>query len=182
MQPSTRIAKALKEPTQTRITHGTVEEVQGDKVSVLVDNAAAPEVLNRACVCSAGDRVIIVGSDAVATIGATGGGGSGGLLEYSFITEQVKVIDSQSVSSGGKYLATLAVQKAGYYPVGVVGWTSSNEYPNVYACRLSSQTMGEAEITCGASNLSGSSRTFNVWVTVLWVAQTSLSDANGEDF
>lgn len=107
---------------------------------------------------------------------------SGGSLEYSFVAEQVKVIDSQSVASASYYLNTVTATKAGYYPVGVVGWTSSNQYPNVYACRLSAQSLGSCDVTCGASNYTGSTRTLNVWATVLWVAQTSLSDANGVSF
>ena len=252
MQPSTRIAKVLDKPTGTRITHGTVEDVQGDKVSVLVDNAAAPETLNRACVCSMGDRVIVVGNDAVATVGAYGGGGGGsiaptssmlkgdgsgnaiaatpgtdymapvtlapvatsgdyndldnlptipaaglptggasgqyltkssntdydvgwttggggGLSYADFVAEQVTVINGASVANNGYSENTVTATKAGYYPLGVVGWTSNNRYPNVYGCRLTAQSVGSASVFCGASNFTGSTRTLTVTATVLWV-------------
>ena len=103
-------------------------------------------------------------------VGWVTGGGGGGLAYSDFVAEQVKVVDSASVASGSYTEETVTVTKAGYYPLGVVGWTSSNRYPNVYACRLNAQAVGEASVICGASNLTSSSRTFNVWATILWVA------------
>ena len=255
MEPKTRVAKVINKPNDAPVVrHGTVERVDGDTLQVLIDNTASPITCARACVCVQGDRVVVVGKDAIATVGANyGGGGSGsiastanllkgdnagnaiaatpttdyvvpsdlatvatsgsytdladkptipaaglptggtsgqvlakssgtdydvgwvnqsggsGLSYADFEAEQVTVINGASVTNGGYSEDTVTVTKSGYYPLGVVGWTSANRYPNVYGCRLTAQSVGSASVFCGASNLSGSTRTFTVTVTVLWV-------------
>lgn len=86
-----------------------------------------------------------------------------------FTTTQDTVIDSVSVTSGQTAERTLVKSNAGYYPIGIVGWTSHNRYPTVYGCRLSAQSVGSASIFCGVANWSGATRTMTVEVVVLWV-------------
>ena len=78
MEPTTRVAKVLNKPNDAPVVrHGTVESVDGDTLQVLIDNTASPITCARACVCVQGDRVVVVGKDAIATVGANYGGGGG---------------------------------------------------------------------------------------------------------
>lgn len=346
MEPTTRVAKVINKPNDApTVRHGTVESVDGDTLQVLIDNTASPITCARACVCVQGDRVVVVGKDAIATVGAnyggggsgsiatttnllkgdnngnaiaatpttdyvvpsdlatvattgdyddlldkptipspsstapamdgtasagsstdyaradhvhptdtgraaashthgsitdagaitsdtsvasgdklviadssdssklkrsnisigsdttkflrndgtwqvpSGGGGGGGSIASTtgllagdgagnaiaadpsalFVLERYVVINGVSTANGGVAENTVTESKAGYYPVAIAGWTSSNRYPNVYGCRLTAQSVGSASIFCGASNFSGSTRTLTVSAVVLWV-------------
>lgn len=82
MEPTTRVAKVLNKPNDAPVVrHGTVESVDGDTLQVLIDNTASPITCARACVCVQGDRVVVVGKDAIATVGANYGGGGISLLD-----------------------------------------------------------------------------------------------------
>ena len=113
------------------------------------------------------------GGSIASTNGLLAGDGSGNAIAADpasmFVLEQYVVINGVSTANGGVAENTVTESKAGYFPLCVAGWTSSNRYPNVYGCRLTAQSVGSVSIFCGASNFSGSTRTLTVSAVVLWV-------------
>lgn len=113
------------------------------------------------------------GGSIASTTGLLAGDGTGNAIAADpsalFVLEQYVVINGASTANGGVAENTVTESKAGYFPLCVAGWTSSNRYPNVYGCRLTAQSVGSVSIFCGASNFSGSTRTLTVSAVVLWV-------------
>lgn len=111
MEPKTRVAKIInktdKAPT---VRHGTVERVDGDTVQVLIDNTASPITCARACVCVQGDRVVVVGKDAIATVGANyGGGGSGNIATTSYVLKGDNAGNAIAATPGTDYMAPVTL-------------------------------------------------------------------------
>jgi len=79
------------------------------------------------------------------------------------------------LAAGGYTSGTLAISKAGFYPLGVVGYnvayvSGSNASVNIYKVRLSAQDVGTGEVAYSISNMSAGSVTVQLEFTVLWAA------------
>ena len=109
MEPTTRVAKVLNKPNDAPVVrHGTVESVDGDTLQVLIDNTASPITCARACVCVQGDRVVVVGKDAIATVGANyGGGGSGNIATTPYLLKGDNAGNAIAATPGTDYIATM---------------------------------------------------------------------------
>lgn len=111
MEPKTRVAKVINKPNDAPVVrHGTVESVDGDTIQVLIDNTASPITCARACVCVQGDRVVVVGKDAIATVGANyGGGGSGSIATTGNILKGDNQGNAIAATPGTDYMAPVTL-------------------------------------------------------------------------
>ena len=87
----------------------------------------------------------------------------------------VLVPSGTTIVANGYLYGSVQIEKSGYYPVGVVGWSTSGSgtnqsYISVPRCRLSSVTTGSAQIDYGMSNLNNDALTgMGLSAYVLWV-------------
>lgn len=111
MEPKTRVAKVInKADKTTTVRHGTVERVDGDTLQVLIDNTASPITCARACVCVQGDRVVVVGKDAIATVGANyGSGGSGSIATTGNVLKGDNAGNAIAATPGTDYMAPVTL-------------------------------------------------------------------------
>ena len=86
------------------------------------------------------------------------------------------VVASGTTISANSYLSgSVNIEKDGYYPVGIVGWSTSGAganqaYISIPRCRLSSVTTGSASIDYVMSNLKNADLTgMGLTAYVLWV-------------
>lgn len=84
--------------------------------------------------------------------------------------ENIEVFASSSISSGSHKYGTVGITKAGYYPVGIVGWNSPDTSAFVPTrLRLSAQSVGAGTISYDVRNVSSSSASGVFKADVFWV-------------
>lgn len=84
--------------------------------------------------------------------------------------ENIEVFASTTITSGSHKYGTINISKAGYYPVGIVGWNSPDTSAFVPTrLRLSAQSIGSGTISYDIRNVSSSSATGQFKADVFWV-------------
>ena len=87
-----------------------------------------------------------------------------------FVTESYTVMESRSIGAGSHYYDSYNISKAGYYPVGIVGWNSPDTSAFVPSrLRLSAQNVGSGTVSYDVRNTDTSSHSGKLNAEVLWV-------------
>ena len=97
------------------------------------------------------------------------------ISESLFYCETKQILNSETISTGGgqKY-DTVTWTKAGYFPLGVVGWNSPDTSAFVPSrLRLSSQSLGSVTLSYCIRNVSSGSQTGDFKVDILWLKVTA---------
>ena len=102
-------------------------------------------------------------------------------IKKPFDRQDMQTVSHVLVATGAtieanSYLAgSVQIEKSGYYPVGIVGWSTSGSganqaYISIPRCRLSSVTTGSAQIDYVMSNLKSADLTgMGLTAYVLWI-------------
>ena len=78
-----------------------------------------------------------------------------------------------TLNSGAYSEKNYTVTKAGYYPLGIVGYrvyyvSGQTSYQNVYQCYISSASVGSATVRFSFANTHTAQAKSNIYVRILW--------------
>ena len=96
------------------------------------------------------------------------------LTRLNVVAVEHTIVTNMSVSSGSSNNTTKSVTKAGYYPLGVIGWRlvngsgSGGSYGLPHALRISSASVGSATVAYGFRAVGGNVSNCTLYVTILW--------------
>ena len=98
-----------------------------------------------------------------------------GIVEFgspsgTFVVEPYPVFSNTTINGGSTKSATPSLSKAGYYPVGIVGFTLSSAYLSMVEMYLTNQGAGSATFNYKVKNFSSNNATgasFDAYI--LWV-------------
>lgn len=95
-------------------------------------------------------------------------GGADGRL----VTTGHNLCSSQSISASGYANSSTTISKTGYYPLGIVGWTSNSTYAVPVVLNITSQADGSATVNWYIRNVATSSVTVTFQCKILWYKTT----------
>ena len=85
-----------------------------------------------------------------------------------FVPESVNS-GAQSIGANAGVSGTVALSKAGYYPLAVIGWNTSSSWCVLTASYISAATVGSGKWNYIARNTTGTANSGTVYATILWV-------------
>ena len=148
LQTSLAEALGISDSTQGRVVDGRVYVNSDDDVEVLGDMKVTGDVTangrSTAAMLTLSDVTVTDESGATGSISATSDSGS----------------------------KTITAQKAGWFPVGVVGFNmagTNRTYQNIYECKLTSASAGEATVTYWFRNNANATFSGTFHVDILWI-------------
>lgn len=112
---------------------------------------------------SSPSNAFAVNSDGTAVFGNPAG---------TFSISSHVVSNGASITAGGVNSGTTNISKSGYYPIGVVGYTSSSRYGVPTSFRISGAAVGSGTLNWAIYNPSDSAKTPTCTMYVLWVKVT----------
>lgn len=90
-------------------------------------------------------------------------------LQNSFAISSHNVINEMSITGGNHVTNTTNITKSGWYPVGIVGWSSNTRYAGIGRLCISSASVGSGTIRYEVWNDSETTRQITATAYVLWV-------------
>lgn len=90
-------------------------------------------------------------------------------LQNSFAISSHNVINEASITGNNHILSTTNITKSGWYPVGIVGWSSNTRYAVIGRLCISSASVGSGTIRYEVWNNSETTRQITATAYVLWV-------------